>query len=60
MDRNAPAGPAQPVRPQAPESGVEAAQGGADRVLVLSPGVTLTLGQDALLMSGMKSVTEMS
>ena len=60
MDRDAPAGPAQPVRPQAPEDSAEAAQGGGDRVLVLSPGVTLTLGQDALLMSGMESATKMS
>ncbi|KAK3292068.1 ATP-NAD kinase-like domain-containing protein [Chaetomium fimeti] len=52
MDRDAPAGPAKPVRSQIPEGGVEAVQGGGDRVLVLSPGVTLTLGQDALLMSG--------
>lgn len=60
MDRDAPAGPAEPVRPQAPEGSAEPAQGGGDRVLVLSPGVTLTLGRDALLMSGMASVTEMS
>jgi hypothetical protein len=60
MDRDAPAGPAKPVRSQIPEGGVEAVQGGGDRVLVLSPGVTLTLGQDALLMSGMESTTEMS
>jgi hypothetical protein len=64
MDPDAPAGPAaKPDRQSIPGSSAAAvpaaaaaAAAGADKVLVLSPGVTLTLGEDALLMSGM-SVT---
>ncbi|KAK4097401.1 hypothetical protein N658DRAFT_500469 [Parathielavia hyrcaniae] len=41
-----------PIRPHISQPGVaESVAGRDDRVLVLSPGVTLTLGQDALLMS---------
>ena len=58
MDPDAPAGPANAVRPQIPETGAEAIHDGGDLVLVLSPGVTLTLGQDALLMSGTPSMAE--
>jgi sphingosine kinase len=67
MDPDAPAGPAaKPDRESIPGSGATAvpvpaaAAAGADQVLVLSPGVTLTLGEDALLMSGMSvSMAEM-
>jgi hypothetical protein len=55
MDPDAPAGPAaKPDRQNTSASGAAVhAAAGADQVLVLSPGVTLTLGEDALLMSGM-------
>src|SRR5690554_4138982 len=56
MDPDAPAGPAaKPDRQNTSASGaaVHAAAGTDQEVLVLSPGVTLTLGEDALLMSGM-------
>ncbi|KXX82040.1 Sphingoid long chain base kinase 4 [Madurella mycetomatis] len=52
MTSDAPAVSAKPGRPQAPESGADAVRDVTDSVLVLSPGVTLTLGQDALLLSG--------
>ncbi|SPQ23935.1 50888728-6bd0-4797-9734-1b005d237349 [Thermothielavioides terrestris] len=52
MNPDAPAGPAKPDRPRTPVSDAEAARAGGDQVLVLSPGVTLTLGPDALLLSG--------
>ncbi|KAL2200216.1 ATP-NAD kinase-like domain-containing protein [Corynascus similis CBS 632.67] len=55
MGPNAPADPVQPTQPQTRESGDDAVHSGGDSVLVLSPGVTLTLGQDALLMSGQLS-----
>lgn len=50
-------GPAKtPGPPQPTGSGAGALRdGGADMALVLSPGVTLTLGRDALLVSGMSS-----
>lgn len=55
MDKDADSDPSKPGQPQtlASGSGAEAVHDGADEVLVLSPGVTLTLGQDALLMSCM-------
>ncbi len=56
MDSDAPAGPTKAL--QASGSSVEAVRGGADEVLVLSPGVTLTLGRDALLLSGRSPVAE--
>ncbi|KAL2177000.1 ATP-NAD kinase-like domain-containing protein [Thermothelomyces heterothallicus CBS 202.75] len=55
MGQNAPAGPALPVQPQTPGTGIDTVHSGGDPVLVLSPGVTLTLGRDALLLSGQLS-----
>ena len=52
MDADTPADLAKPDREQTQGSGAGALPGGDDQVLVLSPGVTLTLGQDALLLSG--------
>lgn len=50
MDSDAPAGPVKTL--QTSGSSVEAVRDAPDEVLVLSPGVTLTLGRDALLLSG--------
>ncbi|AEO55622.1 hypothetical protein MYCTH_2299645 [Thermothelomyces thermophilus ATCC 42464] len=55
MGQNSPAGPALPVQPQTPGTGIDTIHSGGDPVLVLSPGVTLTLGRDALLLSGQLS-----
>ncbi|KAL2166575.1 hypothetical protein VTG60DRAFT_2498 [Thermothelomyces hinnuleus] len=55
MGQNAPAGSALPVQPQTPGTGIDTVHSGGDPVLVLSPGVTLTLGRDALLLSGQLS-----
>lgn len=60
MTSDAPAVSAKPGPPQAPESGADAVHDVADNVLVLSPGVTLTLGHDALLLSGKSRATEMT
>ncbi|KAK4235029.1 ATP-NAD kinase-like domain-containing protein [Achaetomium macrosporum] len=45
-------GPAKPGRQRTPESSTAAAHDAGDQVLTLLSGVTLTLGQDALLLSG--------
>ncbi|KAK4152058.1 hypothetical protein C8A00DRAFT_44832 [Chaetomidium leptoderma] len=52
MDPDASVGPAKPNPLPTPGGLDEAVRAGDGRVLVLSPGVTLTLGRDALLMSG--------
>ncbi len=52
MDLETPAGPAKPDHGQTHRSGAGAVPSGDDQVLVLSPGVTLTLGKDALILSG--------
>lgn len=53
MGQDAPADPAQPAQPPTPGTSINKVQSEGDPVLVLSPGVTLTLGRDALLLSGM-------
>lgn len=60
MDPDVARGPVGTDQFQSPDNGNgsgrasgDATDGAGERVLVLSPGVTLTLGRDALLMSGM-------
>ncbi|KAL2159535.1 hypothetical protein VTH06DRAFT_2540 [Thermothelomyces fergusii] len=55
MGQNAPAGPALPAQAPTSGTGIDTTDSGGDPVLVLSPGVTLTLGRDALLLSGQLS-----
>ncbi len=56
MDPDAPADRGKPDGQQTQGSDAEeTVHGGIDQVLVLSPGVTLTLGKDALLLSGRSS-----
>lgn len=53
MPSDAPADPVAPDGLRIPENnGADTVRNGGDPVLVLSPGVTLTLGDDALLLSG--------